>query len=166
MDKPQLIDLILADHARLDQALAQMSTSQMTEAGVQDTWSVKDILAHITAWEARLVTWLQAAARGETPTRPEPGATWDDIDRLNEETYRENRDRPLHDVLADYHHTYQKALKEVEALTDEVIVNPERFAWTVGRYPLWQIIAANTYEHYREHLEAINNWLEKGKKRV
>jgi len=32
--------------------------------------------------------------------------------------------------------------------------------------PLRLAIAANTYEHYREHLEAIDAWLAKGEKRV
>jgi hypothetical protein len=40
------------------------------------------------------------ARRSETPQIPEPGATWDDTDRLNARDFKAIRDRPVDDVLA------------------------------------------------------------------
>lgn len=47
----------------------------------------------------------------------------------------------------------------VESLSDADLGDPRSFAWT-GRRPLWQILAANTWEHYQEHLAGIRAWLD------
>jgi hypothetical protein len=37
---------------------------------VTGDWSIKDIVAHLTAWEERLVAWLEAIAHGTSPELP------------------------------------------------------------------------------------------------
>jgi hypothetical protein len=65
----------------------------------------------------------------------------------------------LERVLADFHRSYESALARVEALTEEDLVDPQRFAWRKGD-PLWHMVAANMWEHYQEHRESIEKWLE------
>jgi hypothetical protein len=36
-----------------------------------------------------MVQWVGETLRGEVPETPAPGMTWDDLDRLNEQTYLE-----------------------------------------------------------------------------
>jgi hypothetical protein len=84
--------------------------------------------------------------------------TWDDMDRLNEQTYMLYKDRPLGEVLSDFDTTYRRALEVVSSLEEKDLLDPQRFAWRQGA-PLWHMVAANTWEHYREHHEAISRWL-------
>jgi hypothetical protein len=60
--------------------------------------------------------------------------------------------------LADFHRSYARAYSVVEALTEEDLIDPQRFAWRKGD-PLWHMVAGNTWEHYQEHRESIENWL-------
>ena len=147
-----------SDRAKLDEMLTTLSTEQMCQETLEHQWSVKDVLAHIAAWERRCVGWIQAGFRGEKPDKPEAGYTWEDIDRLNEKTFQENRNRSLDDVQSDYRHSYQQILTQVQTLSEDDITNPQRFSWTNGR-TLVPFIAANTYEHYQEHIEQIRKWL-------
>ncbi len=130
----------------------------MAQPGVESNWSVKDILAHIMAWEKRMVQWLEESLRGEVPERPAPGMSWDDLDRLNEQIYRENRDRALDEVLADFRQSHEESLRVVEAIAEEDLIEPERFEWREGD-PIWHMVAGNTWWHYKEHRETISNWL-------
>ena len=41
---------------------------------------------------------------------------------------------------------------------DAVLFDAEHFAWREGR-PLWFMVAANTYWHYAEHREHLEQWL-------
>ena len=41
--------------------------------------------------------------RGDVPEMLSPGMTWDDLDQMNEQTYLENRDKPLAEVLSEFH---------------------------------------------------------------
>jgi hypothetical protein len=161
LSKAKNFELIHSEREELQILLDQLSETQMTQPGVENDWSVKDILAHITDWEKRMVQWIEESLQGKTPERPAPGMTWDDLDKLNEQTYLANKDRLLNEVLADFRDSYQQSLKVIEALTEEALLDPDYFKWREGD-PLWHMVAANTWEHYQEHREAIDNWLKRG----
>lgn len=163
MTKTRILELMQKERAALERTLGRLSDQQKTQPGVEGSWSVKDILAHISDWERRSVQWIQESLRGEVPQRPAPGMTWDDLDGLNEQIYLSNKDRALDEVLADFQHSYQRLLQTVEALTEEDLIDPQRFAWRAG-HPLWNLVAANTWEHYQEHAESINQWLKQNEK--
>ena len=158
MQKSEVIEAIQSERAHLDSLLASMSAEQMCQRVLSGQRSVKDILAHIADWERRCTGWIESGLRGETPERPEQGYEWKDIDALNERIFIENKDRPLHDVQVDSRHAYEQFLGQVQSLSDEDLNDPTRFAWTQGE-PLIPYIAANSYEHYREHAEQIHAWL-------
>ena len=158
MTKSKILELIHGERQALKAVLGPLSEEQLTWPGVESDWSVKDILAHITDWEQRMVRWIEESMRGEVPERPAPGMTWDDLDRLNQEIYLLNKERAPADVLAESDSSYQRALTAVEALAEKDLIDPRRFEWRQGD-PLWHMVAANTWWHYKEHRETISNWL-------
>ena len=158
MTKSKILELIHGERQALKAVLGPLSEEQLTWPGVESDWSVKDILAHITDWEQRMVRWIEESMRGEVPERPAPGMTWDDLDRLNQEIYLLNKERAPADVLAESDSSYQRALTAVEALAEKDLLDPRRFEWRQGD-PLWHMVAANTWWHYKEHRETISNWL-------
>ncbi len=161
--KSEILELIQGERAALENVLEQLSDEQMTRPGLEDDRSVKDILAHITDWERRMVGWIEESLRGETPQRPAPGMDWDDLDGLNEQIYLANKDKPLSAVLSDSRAAHQQSLKTVEALSEEDLLDPQRFTWRKGD-PMWHMVAANTWWHYKEHSQQIRDWLTKAER--
>jgi hypothetical protein len=51
MDNQQLVKKLEQSWAALKESYDGLSDAQLTAPGVMDTWSVKDILAHVTTWE-------------------------------------------------------------------------------------------------------------------
>jgi hypothetical protein len=98
--------------------------------------------------------WIPDIVRGQKPVMPAPGMTWDEIDQLNLRTYQENRDRPLNEVVADFHRSYEQSLALVEGMDEQRLLSAEGL-----RHPLWELVAANTSNHYREHREPLQQWL-------
>ncbi|HEX6289618.1 MAG TPA: DinB family protein, partial [Herpetosiphonaceae bacterium] len=98
--RADLLARIRSEHTRLEAMLARLSDDQMIQPALDEGWSVKDLLAHITWWEQRMLQLLQAAARGEkAPALLQPGEDWDvAIDRLNAATLAASRDQSLSDV--------------------------------------------------------------------
>ena len=158
--KQEVLDLIRGEREALLSILGGISAESMLEPNVQGDWSGKDLLAHIAVWEQRMVRWIRESLRGKTPEIGEEGFTWDDLDRMNEQTYQENRDRPLDEVQAEFHASYAQALATVEGMTEEDLFDGERFAWRAGD-PLLQMVAANTWWHYKEHREDFERWTSK-----
>ena len=146
-------------YAALEEILTPLDETQMTTAGVNGNWSIKDIMAHITSWHHRLLDWLHAASRNVEPTISGPDST-EEMDKLNAQFYKEHKSRPLDDVLADFRTTYLQIVDVVQTLDNEDLTDADRFAWTQGN-PLWYLVAGDTYEHYLEHSQPIKDWLAK-----
>jgi hypothetical protein len=159
MNKYKLIESITDGRRDFEETLSMLNADQMTIPCLEGGWSVKDVLVHVAVWEGRMVRWLGDVMRGEIPQMLPPGKTWDDLDQMNEETYLENRDKSLSDVLAQFHRSFPEALEIVKSISEEDLFDQDRFEWRQGK-PLWFIVAANTFWHYEEHDEAIKAWME------
>lgn len=154
--KSSLLDQIQSGYRRLEDLLASLSEGQMTTAGVNGPWSVKDNLAHLTVWQDYLLSQLQGFQANTQPPEFMPGLTTEDA--INERVYQENKDRPLAEVLDRFRASYQRVLPAVEAMSEEALNSS--VPWSATGNPLWPFIAGNTYEHYAEHGGNIRRWLD------
>lgn len=157
-NKKELLDQIDSERESLDELLGTIPESKLSTPGVEAEWSIKDILAHIVYWETLMVGWLDETLKGLEPQMLPPGKTWDDLDEINQDAFLENQDRVLEDVIKSFHDHYPQAFKSVEAMPEDALMDPEKYAWRRGT-PLWEMVVANTSWHYREHHKAIAEWI-------
>ncbi len=163
MNKAAFLDTMRAERERWEALLAEVGEPRMERPGVAGDWSVRDIVAHVTAYERGLVEWLEAASRGECLSFPD--LDHPDVDYRNAAILRENEGRPLEDILLESRRVFQRLLQVVQALSEEELVDPERTAWYVTprwkeARPLWKCIADDSYQHYHQHVPGIRAWLE------
>ena len=104
------------------------------------------------------LTRLEECAAGKVPQRPAPGLTWDDLDKVNLQIYEQNKDKPLDEVLSEFHDSYQESLEIVKAFPEDDLIDPDRFDWREGD-PLWHMVGGNTFWHYEEHEISIRKWI-------
>ena len=133
--------------------LASLTPNQMHQSGASGEWTVKDVLAHISAWERRMLSWISSHLLGASPDVPLP---WD-VERMNAEAYAQVKDKPLAEVLEEFHQSYRDALALTESLNEEQLKTIYTNTWPMA--PLWLGVAANTNWHYKEHRESIEAWL-------
>jgi Protein of unknown function (DUF1706) len=164
MTKDQLLERIEREHATFAGSFAQLSDAQMTQPGVENEWSIKDILAHISLWHRRMSYLIDCALHDEpfAPLRREGEDGGAAIDRVNAENEAANKHRPLAEVRAEYVQAYDQALANVARLTDDDLGADSRLSAFLGG-SLPELIAGDTYEHYQEHLPAIKAWAEQNR---
>jgi hypothetical protein len=163
MNKAGFLSTMRAERERWDALLAEVGEARMERPGVTGDWSVRDVIVHVSAYERGLVEWLEAASRGESvgfPVLDHP-----DVDYRNAAILRENKGRPLEDILLESRRVFERLLQVVQALSEEELVDPERTEWTVKprwkeARPLWKCIADDSYKHYHQHIPDIRAWLE------
>jgi len=138
ISKALALEKLQTERRRLEQNLAQLSENDMLQPGVVGEWSVKDVLAHLADWEQRFLDWYAADQRGEVPHPPAPGLTWkrQDLDTLNRRIFEKHHDRPLPEILAEFRDTHERLMATVQAMSEEEIVAPGRFAW-IGKQALY-----------------------------
>lgn len=155
--KDELLKDITAEHRRLEKNLSSLSAEDMLQPGVTGAWSVKDILAHLTAWEKLFLGWYSAGVQGSAPGILPVGMDRKVIDALNQQIYEKNRERSLEDVFTEFRATYQEIVTAIEAIPEEDMFAHGRFAWT-GKLTLADYIAGNTCSHYAWAKSQIRKW--------
>jgi hypothetical protein len=155
--KAQLLTDLQDEQAQWEALLGDIGEAHMTQPGVGGEWSIKDIVAHLTAWRRRTVGRFQAALRHEpTPPPPWPPELPTD-DEVNAWMYASDRDRPLADVLAESRAVFQQLVDTLSAFPETELLDPTRFDW-MGDGP-WN--GAALFGHFHEeHEPDMRAWLD------
>lgn len=117
--------------------------SWLVDPVLPNGWSVKDIVAHLAAWEWRCAALLEQADVSNAPLQAEP-----DVDALNQETFEERRLWGWEEVDDDARAAHRALLKAIKKMPTERLKDPV----------VYNAIAAETWEHYVEHLPAVQIW--------
>ena len=163
MKKSELLDWLQDQYQGWEALLKQIGPERMDQPGVNGDWSMKDIVAHLTGWQRRVVANLQAAQLGE----PEPPPPWpahlEAEDDVNAWIYESNRGRSVREVLDETHQVFQQLLAVIEGFPDdvriEVLHEGERVFYLVWlgdqRFPVGEF-----FYHFRDdHESDIHAWL-------
>lgn len=156
MAKAEVLEQIREARGALLAAIEDLPDDVLLRPHVVGFWSIKDVLAHLTAWESELVTALSGV---DNPSRVPEIVQIEDFDEWNDEQYRISVRRPLADVLEDFNGVHKHLLKAVEDLDERTLEDARRFSWMEGE-PLWYLIAENGYWHEQEHADEIRKWRE------
>jgi hypothetical protein len=154
MDSTELAALIRATSTELELLLSRLTVAEMNQSGAVGVWSVKDALAHIAFWERYIVRVVKAARCGETPQLDAEDST----ESRNASVVAQYYLTPMGAVVASWNEAREDLLDQLAGLPQEDLNDPDRFPWSEGR-SLLERIAANSYEHEREHIEQIRAWM-------
>jgi hypothetical protein len=156
--KSDLLASIRRERAALDAVVARAG-DRLAEPGLEGERSVKDVLAHISAWEKIAM----ALVRNNQPLQaPAPGETGASADPINDKVFEDNRLRPVAEVIAESKRTYAELIALVEELSEGRLTA----ALGAGREgaehspPAAAVIRGNSDKHYEEHTEQIERWLQ------
>jgi hypothetical protein len=139
---------------RLDEAWAAfnesytgLSDAQLMEAGVTGTWSIRDILAHVTTWEEEALTHLPLILKGGTP--PRYSVTYGGIDAFNALMTDKKRHLSLSEVRDQLTATHRRLVELIQSAPEHQLSGDTRFR---------RRLRLDTHGHYPIHAEAIRRW--------
>jgi hypothetical protein len=147
-----LVELLARERGALEQAVAGMGDDAL--AATAGGWSAKDHLAHVAAWERRLVGEVRgdrAAARFGLDAAAFGAA---DTDALNALLHARHRDDPPAVVRAEFRAAGEALRAAVAGLRDADLLRPGR-PDDPAVETLVDLIAWDTFKHYPEHAAAI-----------
>lgn len=156
MEKQNLLDVLEESHNNFLDVLDTINEELMLVPGTIGDWSIKDLLIHLTMWEAQLITLLYQVRNGQTPTSIHFSNLGDD--EINERWYTQYRDRDLEFVLEDFYGVRDQTIRRVQEFSEKDLFDKDRFNWAKG-HALWEWIAGSSYEHEKEHLDELQEFL-------
>ncbi len=150
----EVLGHIRASRAKLERLITELDEAALTRPGPDGGWSVKDHLAHLTAWRRMVLGYLdgrpQAEGLGIDPQISADGSEED----INAALEAQHKDKPLAEVVAEFRRVYDALSARLEAFDEADWHKP---------YPLTPPstnarqgnIEGNTFFHDEEHLPWI-----------
>jgi hypothetical protein len=151
--RPEVRDSLARERGKLLAALEGLSEREMTRSGAVGRWSVRDVLAHLLAWEEEAVTRLDLLAA----ERPQDIVWIDDQDEQKLEAWNASAHQryaglALAEVMRRLAEVQGRILAGLDSLSDE------RLGTDAGPVPVHNWLPDCTYAHEQEHCADILAW--------
>jgi len=140
-------------------------TRQMTVKGVSGSWSIKDILAHVFAYEQYMADRMEEIFHNKPyiPCKtqnaldaflqefgyPDFGSPLLDDGGPNAWIVERYQHVPLEDIVSQELHAYATIVRLFERISEQTLLKNN----------LYERVANNTYRHYQEHIRDIKHWV-------
>jgi hypothetical protein len=150
LTRAQLLHRLDSAWTAFKASYAGLSEARLLEPGVSGTWSVRDILAHVTTWEEEALKHLPSILEGRRP--PRYSVSYGGIDAFNARTTQEKAELSLPDVLRQLDETHQRIIELVRRAPETLLTRETRFR---------RRLRLDTFSHYPKHMVAIQRWRER-----
>lgn len=178
-DKASLLAALKQGRAAWEALLARVDPARMADPGVEGFWSVREMLAHITAFEEYAAAYAEDLARyGRLPAagvaaldahytallaarrtaEPELPATLEQlhVDQLNVLFVDDQRRLPIAAVLERGRRAFDATYAALDRLDEALLTTPQV---EFNNRSLLEIMPAQSYRHYTKHAVFIERWL-------
>lgn len=166
MTKRLFITRLMRERDKLELLVNRIGfTRQLTMPGVLGKWSIKDMLAHLLAYELYMADRLEEIVQNEhyVPCKtqaaldafldefgyPDFGSPLLDEEAPNAWFVEKYRNVSLEEVVTQELNAFTSIVSSLEKLNEEMI----------EKHNLYDRIANSTYKHYREHIRDVKKWL-------
>lgn len=147
--KDELLARMLIERDRLLLAVAGLDQADAVRRAIGD-WSIKDIVAHITAWEIEAARRLELIADGRDNEITDIADA--EIDSWNARAVARSAEASWEEVLASLVESRDRLLRAFNSVTEAQLTAAE------GRVPAATWLSRFTSEHEAEHSAAILKW--------
>jgi len=141
-----------------ERLLSRAAGEQLVGRRVTSEWMLKDVVAHLMAWQQISIARLEAAMAGRDPKLP---AWLGGTDPFHAEEHTREFNAKIHAIYhaqpwPEVHRAWQEGfahfLELAETIPEEALLDATRYSWLRG-YALSGVLEGSC-EHHREHLDA------------
>ncbi len=141
-----------------EELLKNLSEEQITMPRFDHDWSIKDVIAHLWAWQQISTARMEAAVDDREPEFPkwiaEQDGDWEDnADQTNARIYETNHAKSWSEVYQNWREGFLRLLDAAEPIPEKDLLDASRYSWLQG-YSLAFVLVAS-YDHHQEHLEKV-----------
>lgn len=133
-------------------AIEVLPDEALVVEGVFGRFSIGDLLALFTAWEAEMVTALMRLKQGKAPDKLL--AALADRERYREACFAENQERLLDQIFDDFPRVRIQLEDWLSRFSEKDLTDPKRYKWFGGK-SLASVVADVTWKHEQSYLSAV-----------
>lgn len=159
--KDHILTALREQFDRWEELLANLSDEQIITPHFDENWSIKDVIAHLWAWQQISIARMEAAVLNRSPELPtwvaELHGDWEgNGDQTNAWVYETYHQKPWSEVYRNWREGFLRFIASGQPISEKDLLDGDRYPWMKG-YPLAIILLAS-YDHHQEHLEKLLAW--------
>jgi hypothetical protein len=145
-----------------EKLVASLNEEEITAPHFDLNWSIKDVMAHLWAWQQISIARMEGGVQNREPKFPqwivESIENWEeDADRVNALTFERNHEKPWLEINQNWKNGFLRFLELGDTISERDLLDGDRYPWLKG-YSLAFILVAS-YDHHQEHIEKVTDWL-------
>ncbi len=158
--RQETLDRFQADMGRLLGAVDGLSARLLTST-IYGDWTVKEVPAHIAAWDRLLAESVDDVLAGKLPALTAHASPAGET-AFNEQTVRARRETSFDAVLADLRDAHETLVRRIEALSGDDWARVAPYRWWNGRPMTVASLFDYSYRgetHYGGHAKELEGCL-------
>lgn len=145
-----------------EELLVRLSDEQITAPHFDFDWSIKDVIAHLWAWQQISIARMEGGLHNQEPKYPkwivESIENWEeDADRVNALTFDTQHEKSWSEIYQVWKNEFLRFIELGNQISERDLLDGDKYPWLKG-YSLAFILIAS-YDHHQEHFEKLLNWL-------
>lgn len=159
----ELLTSLRQAHQGWEELLAVRTEAELTAPRLVGAWSIKDVVAHLAAWQQISIARMRAAAEGGAPQHPDwlggsdPFFAEEHTDDFNQRIYEQKRQEPWSNVYETWSSGFRRFIELCETIPAEHMFDRSRHEWLKG-HDLAAVVRGSR-DHHLEHLAAVSKLL-------
>ena len=164
--KAEMITMLKEEFNRWEALLGSMNEAQITAPHLPANWSIKDVMAHLWAWQQLSIARLEAAQLNREPIFPlwpaglDPEPAEGQPHDVNAWLFKTYRNKPWADIYQNWRDGFLRFLELAEAIPKTDLLDEQKYPWLEG-YSLLAVLQGSFVHHHEDHLEPLLVWLGK-----
>ena len=164
-DKKQVLSALEDEINRWEELFCRLSDRQIEVSQLPFTYSVKDVVAHLMAWQQVSNARMEAAQTNTEPGYPDwlegqdPEAE-ENIDEYNARIYEKYKDHPWSQVHKKWREGFIRLIELGTKIPENDLTNTKLFPWLKGN-ALIAVLRGTLGHHHEDHLEPLLDRFEK-----
>jgi hypothetical protein len=156
--KEHILSALREQYNNWVELLATLSEEQLTTPRFDLDWSIKDVIAHLWAWQQISIARMQGGILDRAPQYPkwivESVEDWEgNADLVNALTFAQQHAKPWSDVYQAWKDGFLLFLELGDQIAERDLLDGGRFPWLNG-YSL-AFIQIASYDHHQEHFDKL-----------
>jgi hypothetical protein len=141
-----------------EELLAGLREEQIIAPRFDLDWSIKDVIAHLWAWQQISIARMEAGVQDREPEFPkwmlEGVENWEENpDQVNAVIFEQQHGKPWPEIQGNWRSGFLRFLELGSKISERDLLDGERYTWLKG-YSLAAILIAS-YDHHQEHFEKL-----------
>jgi uncharacterized damage-inducible protein DinB len=155
ISKEEMLSSLDESHQIMGAVLRDLQSARASSGEIYPTWTIKEMLAHLTGWDASSTETLNAYAQGRTPQTP--AAADRGFVRFNAGNIQERENLSLEQMVQAWEESREAFKQAIRDLPDEKVNQPFTSSWgqPVKLDEFVQIFAEHEIEHAHEIREKL-----------